>query len=339
MKNKFQSLDGWRGLSIILVLLGHLFPLGPKLWKMNGAIAATGMSIFFILSGFLISNILLKDKNIINFLIKRLFRILPLAWLVIIITFLVIDSNKKVYLSHFLFYANWEPMTLTAQTSHFWSLCVEMQFYIGIALLIFIADAKFYLIIPAICIAVTIYRCFNNIEMAINTYYRVDELLAGCILAIINIQFKKLKIAIGKFSFIYLLPLLILSAHPIGGALNYIRPYIAMLMIGSTLFNEKSTEQWLKNKFLLYMASVSYAVYIVHGGLRYTWLGTGETGEKYLKRILLLTVVILLSHFSTFFYEKYWINLGEKLCALRNSIKNRKNIIPLSNTESVPPKP
>lgn len=338
MKNRFLSLDGWRGLSIILVLLGHLFPLGPKLWGMNGAIAATGMSIFFILSGFLILNVLINEKNVTNFLIKRFFRILPISWLVISITFIFINSDKKIYLSHFLFYANWAPMTLTAQTSHFWSLCVEVQFYIGIAFLFLIAGTRIVLALPIISIIITLYRYLNHAEIDINTFYRIDELLAGCILAIINMNFEKIKEIIGRLSFIYLFPLLILSAHPAGGVLNYFRPYIAMLMIGSTLFYEKSTEQWLKNKFLCYMASVSYAVYIVHGGLRYTWLGTGETGEKYIKRILLLIVVILLAHLSTFYYEKYWINLGKKLCALCNSIKNGKKIISLSNIEIVPPK-
>ena len=41
------------GVSIALVLAGHLLPLGPKSWQMNGAVAATGMALFFILSGFL----------------------------------------------------------------------------------------------------------------------------------------------------------------------------------------------------------------------------------------------------------------------------------------------
>ena len=57
---RLDVLDGWRGLSILLVLLGHLFPLGPKAWQMNGAVAGTGMAIFFTLSGCLITSVLLK---------------------------------------------------------------------------------------------------------------------------------------------------------------------------------------------------------------------------------------------------------------------------------------
>lgn len=47
MNDRFSSLDGWRGVAIVLVLAGHLLPLGPKVWQMNGAIATTGMVIFF----------------------------------------------------------------------------------------------------------------------------------------------------------------------------------------------------------------------------------------------------------------------------------------------------
>lgn len=110
----------------MLVLLGHLFPLGPKAWQMNSTIAATGMACFFILSGFLITNILLKDQHIGHFLTRRLIIIVPLAWLVMLITFLLTSPATNVYLPHFLFYANTPPMRLTNETGHFWSLCVEM---------------------------------------------------------------------------------------------------------------------------------------------------------------------------------------------------------------------
>jgi peptidoglycan/LPS O-acetylase OafA/YrhL len=43
---RFMALDGWRGISILLVLARHLFPLGPKYLNMNECIAALGMAIF-----------------------------------------------------------------------------------------------------------------------------------------------------------------------------------------------------------------------------------------------------------------------------------------------------
>ena len=326
MKNRFQVLDGWRGMSILLVLLAHWFPIGPKAWQMNVTIAATGMVFFFILSGFLITNILLKDQHIGHFLTRRFLRIVPLAWLIMLITFLFTSPAENIHLPHFLFYANWPPMSLTNPTAHFWSLCVEMQFYLLISLLICTFKQRAFRLLPLLCISVTCYRYFNNAPASINTYYRVDEILAGCILALIyNHPIDVLKRWIGRINPVYLIPLLLLSAHPEGGLVAYFRPYIALLVVGSSLFATQTNwyHSWLKGRILFYIASISYAVYLIHGGLTSTWLGEGETLEKYLKRPLLLAVTFGLAHFSTFYYEKYWINLGKNL-TLKNpaSLKN-----------------
>ncbi len=316
MTDRFQVLDGWRGISIIFVLLGHWFPLGPKSWQMNAAVAATGMVLFFILSGFLITSILLKDQRIGRFLTRRFLRIVPLAWLVMAITFLITTPAANVYLPHFLFYANWPPRWLTDTTAHFWSLCIEMQFYILIAILVVTLKKRAFVVLPILCVAVTIFRYLNDPPVNINTYYRIDEILAGCTLALIYHHHNDaLKRYIGRLNPIYLFPLLLLTAHPDGGLVTYLKPYIALLVIGSSLFGAQSTwyQPWLKGRILFYIASVSYAVYIIHVGLQHTWLGEGETLEKYLKRPLLLAITFALAHLSTFYYEKYWINLGKKL--------------------------
>jgi hypothetical protein len=82
---RLEMLDGWRAISILTVLAGHMLPLGPRSWALNGPVAALGMAIFFTLSGFLVVSILLRDQNIIAFAIKRVARILPLAWAVLVV--------------------------------------------------------------------------------------------------------------------------------------------------------------------------------------------------------------------------------------------------------------
>ncbi|MFV1983695.1 MAG: acyltransferase family protein [Thiohalomonadales bacterium] len=316
--NRFRSLDGWRGLSILFVLAGHLLPLGPKSWQMNTPVAGAGMALFFILSGFLITNILMRDNNIFRFLVRRFMRIVPLAWFVMGVTLILIAANQSTFLAHFLFYANWPPMFLTRATSHLWSLCVEIQFYVLIAFLVASFKSRAFILLPLLSIAVTLYRYINGVEMAINTYYRVDEILAGCILALLY-KDNAYSISITRFfralNPVYIFPLLLLSAHPEAAWVNYFRPYIAMLLIGSTLFSEN--KQWcnrmLDSKFLFYIASISFALYVFHGGLRETWLGEGDILEKYIKRPLFFVVIFILAHVSTFYYEKYWIRLGKKI--------------------------
>jgi peptidoglycan/LPS O-acetylase OafA/YrhL len=124
---RFPMLDGWRGVSILLILATHLLPLGPSQWRLNSTAGPMGMALFFTLSGFLITNFLILRPEIYAFLIRRFARILPLAWLYITVALSLSSTEADVYLSHYLFYANWPPMSLTDTTGHLWSLCVEMQ--------------------------------------------------------------------------------------------------------------------------------------------------------------------------------------------------------------------
>jgi peptidoglycan/LPS O-acetylase OafA/YrhL len=75
-----------------------------------------------------------------------------------------------------------------------------------------------------------------------------------------------------------------------GGFLQYLRPYVSMLLIGGTLFLPErypKATRLLNQQSLQYIATISYALYIIHGGLRYTWLGEGDKIIRYLKRPLL----------------------------------------------------
>src|ERR1700682_3044087 len=88
-EDKFPVLDGLRAISILLVLACHLLPLGPKALRLNETAGAMGMSLFFALSGFLITSGLLRNSSIHEFLVRRLARILPLAYAYTLVVFLV----------------------------------------------------------------------------------------------------------------------------------------------------------------------------------------------------------------------------------------------------------
>lgn len=153
-----------------------------------------------------------------------------------------------------------------------------------------------------------------DIVFLFNTYYRIDEILAGLHTAFLYTHTQTVKRMIGKLNPMLLFTLLVLSVHPMGGDRNYFRPYIAVLIVGSTLFRENSgwSTNWLISKVLIYIAGISYALYVIQGGLGHTWLGQGNTLEKYSKRPQLLAATFLLAHISTNFYEKYWIQLGKR---------------------------
>lgn len=139
------ALDGIRALAILLVLLFHWFPVDHWVNVLpNGPI---GVTLFFVLSGYLISNILMGQQaagtflpSFKNFVIRRALRIFPIYFLVL----LGLLVGKKIgiqvvtdFYEHPFYYwtyvynhwlertQNWSDML-----SPYWSLSVEEQFYI-----------------------------------------------------------------------------------------------------------------------------------------------------------------------------------------------------------------
>jgi peptidoglycan/LPS O-acetylase OafA/YrhL len=313
---RLSVLDGWRAVSILLVLAGHLLPLGPSRWEMNEAVAAMGMVIFFTLSGFLITSFLSRGADLRVFIIRRFFRIAPLAWVVMIVLLIMNHSPAKAWVANLLFYANLPPYYLVPGGGHLWSLCVEVQFYLGITLFVMIARQRGLILLPLIALGITLLRIVDHQYINIITWFRIDEILAGGILALVHGGWygSKPQSVLASISPYWLLPLVLLSAHPAAGILNYARPYLAAALVGATLFNGPvRLGHLLESRPARYIAEISYALYIFHGALNAGWLGSGSKVVKYAKRPLLLAVTFALAHVSTFRFEQPCIALAKRL--------------------------
>lgn len=308
----FAVLDGWRALSILFVLAGHWLPLGPAHWQMNAAIAASGMALFFCLSGFLITHMLLKDDRIGPFLLKRLARVLPLAWAAMAVVALAWNEGRPNALANFLFVANLTPDSLMRGGHHLWSLCVEMQFYVLVAALVFAGGRRALYTLPLLCIAVTILRIVDGEIISIVTWHRVDEILVGGCVAIWwhhHARPKQISTGLKAFLPIASLVCLIVSANPHSQELGYLRPYFAAIAVGGSLFlMPPILNRLFASSATAYIARTSYALYVVHGVLSETVLGgQGQsTLVKYLLRIPLVAITWLLAHLSTRYYEAYF---------------------------------
>jgi len=315
-ERRLNVLDGWRGISILLVLACHLLPLGPKSLQLNDMAGPMGMALFFTLSGFLITRFLVHHDSIVDFLIRRLFRIVPLAWLALAIALGMVHADTADYLPNFLFYANLPPIRLVDVTSHFWSLCVEMQFYVGVALLVHLGGKRALMIVPLLCAAVTLYRIGTGAHVSIVTWQRIDEILAGSMLALAyeGRLGEKLPRWIASVPPYLLVALLAASSHPASGALNYLRPYIAAALVGTSLSApDARMTPLLTSRALAYVATISFALYVVHQILLFTWLGSGDTLVRYAKRGVLIALAFGIAHVSTFYFEQPAIALGKRL--------------------------
>jgi peptidoglycan/LPS O-acetylase OafA/YrhL len=304
-------LDGWRAISILLVLAGHLLPLGPAALQLNAAAAAMGMALFFTLSGFLIVTFLYGGMPVGRFVIKRLARIVPLAWTAMLALALWQQPNAMTLARNLSFTSNLPPADLMMHGEHLWSLCVEMQFYLLAAALVSFAGRRGLLAVPILCVIVTVARIYAHETISIVTWHRVDEILAGGVLALLYANARHF--FLGKIPFVLAAAFLILCSHPQAGALQYLRPYAAAMLVGVTLSRVPAqVGRLLTSRVMAYIATVSYALYVIHNILAGTWLGTGATIEKYLKRPLLLAATFLLAHGSTFFFERPILALANR---------------------------
>lgn len=308
---RLSILDGWRALSITLVMAGHLVPLA-----INEALATMGMVIFFTLSGFLITRFLIEDGNLRRFAIRRILRILPLSWAGALIALAVAGGTIDQLIGNLFFYANLPPFHMLPAGGHFWSLSLEVQFYAAIALIVALGGRRALLLLPLFALAVTGFRVAQGQYINIVTWYRIDEILAGASLALIyEGKFGEgVRSLLARVNPFILLPIVLLSSDHLGGPLNYARPYLGALMVGASLFN---APQWLqvlsRSRPVAYVAQISFALYVFHGILAMSWLGSGDRLVKYMKRPALFAATFALAHLSTFFYERYWIDLGHRL--------------------------
>lgn len=135
-ERRIPSLDGLRAISITLVILSHLVKWKHISGEVLGAYGTLGVFIFFVLSGYLITNILLGEyerKSTIslrNFYLRRAFRIFPAAF--VFLAFVIILYWKQMSWLHIaaavFYFANMDASRPWI-FGHLWSLSIEEQFY------------------------------------------------------------------------------------------------------------------------------------------------------------------------------------------------------------------
>jgi peptidoglycan/LPS O-acetylase OafA/YrhL len=207
------GLDILRASAILLVLIGHLGHVGllGNSYPMF-LFGYFGVELFFVLSGFLIGQILIRElllkgftfSSLKKFWINRWMRTLPLYYLVLIIR-MVIDGSATHFL-HFIFLQNAQVMP-EYDSSWFgesWSLAIEEYFYLSFPVLLFAASKLFkqvntqmiatLLLIFTSCLAFRVFTVISyptlDFENDIRkfTFVRLDSLAVGVVFAFLKLQ-------------------------------------------------------------------------------------------------------------------------------------------------------
>lgn len=319
--NRLAELDGLRAISILLVLAAHLLPLGPKFLQLNYAAGAMGMSLFFALSGFLIASRLLRSPAIMDFLVRRGTRILPLFYIYILLVFVFANHDAWQFLWSAAFAVNYKTQYLNEFNAQLWSLCVEMQFYAGMALIVAgLGSRGVWLAWPA-CMLVTLLRADAGAFINIATHLRLDEILAGSCVACLVQKFGNRDQSTPNAILLVAVLLWFVCSLSQVGPLQYARPYSSALVLAASIYSRPGwIKAVLKSRTARYVAEISYALYIIHPATALGWMNEGSVAERYLlKRPVSLLVTFFLAHVSTFYWERIWTSRAKIWLARRKS--------------------
>lgn len=201
------QLDGLRAFAVLCTVIHHWIP-ALTFWKSWFPFGVAGVRLFFVLSGFLITGILLDQRRAIdagtqdasfslrNFFLRRVVRLVPAFYLVLLVGSLLDLGALRETLHWHLPYLSNLGMILDGRwlpgITHLWSLAVEEQFYIVWAFLMLFLPRR--LLVPCVLCAIVIAPVFRGIGVAagwadmtigFNPISCLDTLGMGSLLAIL----------------------------------------------------------------------------------------------------------------------------------------------------------
>jgi peptidoglycan/LPS O-acetylase OafA/YrhL len=288
---RLPALDGLRMVAVILVIVGHAgweaFP------------ADLGVSAFFVLSGFLITWLLMKERERTGsvglrvFYVRRAYRLLPAyyAFLAVALArhFAAPGARTDVVMPALLYYTNYfnaihdHPMT---PVSHLWSLAVEEQFYLfwPVAFAVFSRGSRALVVrflVGAIA-TVALFRSWLFLGREVGTAWvynafdcRFDTLAVGCLAAVLSQEDRFLAVAraASRNSALPLVTIALLLASRLGGPDGYHYSIgftvdallLALLMVQLMQLSGSGAWAWLDHRVPRYVGAISYPMYLWNG--------------------------------------------------------------------------
>lgn len=334
------ALDGLRMVAVLTVILNHVgYDVVP---------ADLGVSIFFVLSGFLITWLLLKEQartgavSLKTFYLRRLFRLLPAyyVFLAIVLTNYfgrshgAVQPRTDIILPSLLYYANYfnafndHPPT---PISHTWSLAIEEQFYLfwPLAFSFFIGRSRSAVVrfLSISIVLVVAWRSFLFCVVHVGTAYvynafdtRFDNLAVGCFAAMLTQSPGVLALAekISRRSVYPAITIaLMLGSRAMPEAYHYSLGFtveatlIAIAILQIMQLAARPAWRWLSHPVAAYVGSISYPMYLYHGIC--ASLSLRLFPDRVLPRFpLVVGLAIVLGTISFYLVEKPFLRLRRR---------------------------
>jgi len=312
-----------------------------------------GVDIFFFISGFLITFLLLKEKRnfgkikLLNFYIRRSLRIWPLYFFLIAIAPLIVwwmRAESPNYLPNILFLNNFHTISTEQWTfpfSHFWSICIEEHYYILWPLLLTLIPRKHLPLLFVFTFSLSFgFKIYTMLATAnswlpiyMNTLSRMDVIVLGALVAYIHID-HPIRFSISKLATSVLVILIIcflafdnlsnIDSMYSGVTKRFFYMLLIALSLMNFMFNPNVIIDAKKWNWLLYLGRISYGIYM-YGNIivvivMVKIMQAYSINNIYLFFILVLTLSILIPIISYEILEKPFLKLKDKFALIKTRL-------------------
>lgn len=312
-----------------------------------------GVEVFFFISGFLITYILLVEKkrfgkiSIWRFFTRRSLRIWPLYFLLLLLGPMLttwMKLGQPDYLSLYLFYSNFQVIqteTWEYPFAHYWSLAIEEQFYVVWPFIIsFIKNLRLRMIFILLILTSVLFRMyifssneFPYFQLYLNTLARMDTLIIGAYLAYVYHK-KPFVINLPKGLSTALLLCLLASFFFVqynswGTMISAIfKKYIYLSIIGILILHYISHPKFhhsnLLKRILTYLGKISYGIYMYHNILVIIVIKAILLNNRIeswtIFGIVYVLATLLMAIISFHLFEKWFLVLKQRFA----TVKTRK---------------
>lgn len=336
-----MQLDSLRTIAAFMVIFHHFL---PELQIGVYNFGKYGVEIFFTISGFLITAILLKQREFSSptflkikyFLVKRALRLFPVYYLFLIFFTVLAAFGLDIWSDGYGIYFYTYTINLLyyklgmhgGQVNHLWTLAVEEQFYLIWPFVILLSRYKaLKYIIVSLIIFSFVFKSLGLPDARLLTISHFDSLGLGAILAYIlnteNTTSEKLKLFFGSVSPTFLLIIISVSIY-ISQILQFsiaqtilINALSVVLIIGCIMRFKGVIGTIMNSTIMIYLGRISYGLYIFHKPIPYFLnlisykLNLPEI-NKYLMLTICIALTIFISHLSFKYFESHFIKVKAK---------------------------
>jgi peptidoglycan/LPS O-acetylase OafA/YrhL len=359
MKKNYPNLNSLRFIAATLVIISHI-ELYKSLYGLTNLLSFNclhivgklGVNLFFVLSGFLITSLLLHEKeikgkiSIKNFFVRRILRIWPLYYLIIFLGFFIFpnipffnipgdiftnifEHRNSSFFYYLTIFANLGVVLYgeIAYTSQTWSIATEEQFYLIWPFLFLTKRYGLYIFIILISYWMLSFilnhtgiklspAFFQNVLRGFLFQFKINCMAIGGVFALLTYKNSKFIQLIFSKYVLLIVSLIAISLMLFGIEFKYFHDDIYSVIFAIIIVNLACNDNYskiLENRITNYLGSISYGIYMYHG----ITVIVAIRIALYLNLNLVIypitfALTFLISHFSYKYFESPFLKLKSK---------------------------